>query len=30
MRAAEFVTEGKSVRDQIITDVKQHGDIDEN
>ena len=25
MRAAEFVAEGKSVRDQIIADVKQHG-----
>jgi hypothetical protein len=25
MRAEEFVAEGKSVRDQIIADVKQHG-----
>ena len=25
MRAAEFIAEGKSVRDQIIADVKQHG-----
>ena len=25
MRAAEFVAEGKSIRDQIAADVKQHG-----
>ena len=25
MRATEFLTEGKSIRDQIIADVKKHG-----